>query len=36
MGIQADYVRKIQGLLATAESLAEQGNDEDSQLSTQR
>jgi len=24
MGIQADYVRKIQGLLATAESLAEQ------------
>jgi hypothetical protein len=28
MGIQADYVRKIQGLLATAESLAEQGNDE--------
>jgi hypothetical protein len=28
MGIQADYVRKIQGLLATAESLADQGNDE--------
>jgi hypothetical protein len=28
MGIQADYVRKIQGLLATAESLAEHGNDE--------
>jgi hypothetical protein len=28
MGIQADYVRKIQGLLATAESLAEQGNEE--------
>ncbi|HVW32946.1 MAG TPA: DUF2786 domain-containing protein [Acidimicrobiia bacterium] len=28
MGIQADYVRKIQALLATAESLAEQGNDE--------
>src|SRR2546421_2135078 len=28
MGMQADYVRKIQGLLATAESLAEQGNDE--------
>jgi hypothetical protein len=28
MVIQADYVRKIQGLLATAESLAEQGNDE--------
>ena len=28
MGIPADYVRKIQGLLATAESLAEQGNDE--------
>lgn len=25
---QADYVRKIQGLLATAESLADQGNDE--------
>jgi hypothetical protein len=28
MAIQADYVRKIQGLLATAESLADQGNDE--------
>jgi uncharacterized protein DUF2786 len=28
MGIQADYVRKIQGLLATAESLADQGNEE--------
>ena len=28
MGMQADYVRKIQGLLATAESLAEQGNEE--------
>jgi|GEM_PF-4387112 len=28
MVMQADYVRKIQGLLATAESLAEQGNDE--------
>ena len=28
MGMQADYVRKIQGLLATAESLAGQGNDE--------
>ncbi|MCA1846963.1 MAG: DUF2786 domain-containing protein [Actinobacteria bacterium] len=28
MAIQADYVRKIQALLATAESLAEQGNDE--------
>jgi hypothetical protein len=28
MGVQADYVRKIQGLLATAESLADQGNDE--------
>jgi len=28
MGMQADYVRKIQGLLATAESLADQGNDE--------
>ena len=28
MGIQADYVRKIQALLATAESLADQGNDE--------
>jgi len=28
MAMQADYVRKIQGLLATAESLAEQGNDE--------
>jgi hypothetical protein len=28
MGIQADYVRKIQGLLATAESLANQGNEE--------
>ena len=28
MGMQADYVRKIQGLLATAESLAEQGSDE--------
>jgi hypothetical protein len=27
MGIQADYVRKIQGLLATAESLADQGNE---------
>ncbi len=27
-GRQADYVRKIQGLLATAESLADQGNDE--------
>jgi Protein of unknown function (DUF2786) len=26
--IQADYVRKIQGLLATAESLADQGNEE--------
>jgi hypothetical protein len=26
--MQADYVRKIQGLLATAESLAEQGNEE--------
>jgi hypothetical protein len=26
--MQADYVRKIQGLLATAESLADQGNDE--------
>src|SRR2546423_5108486 len=28
MGIKADYVRKIQGLLATAESLADQGNEE--------
>jgi hypothetical protein len=28
MGMQADYVRKIQGLLATAESLADQGNEE--------
>ena len=28
MGMRADYVRKIQGLLATAESLADQGNDE--------
>ena len=28
MAIQADYVRKIQALLATAESLADQGNDE--------
>ena len=28
MAIQADYVRKIQGLLATAESLADQGSDE--------
>ena len=28
MGIQTDYVRKIQGLLATAESLADQGNEE--------
>jgi hypothetical protein len=28
MGIQADYVRKIHGLLATAESLADQGNEE--------
>jgi hypothetical protein len=28
MAIQSDYVRKIQGLLATAESLADQGNDE--------
>jgi hypothetical protein len=28
MAIQADYVRKIQGLLATAESLADQGNEE--------
>src|SRR5258705_868832 len=28
MGNQVDYVRKIQGLLATDESLAEQGNDE--------
>jgi hypothetical protein len=28
MGVQADYVRKIQGLLATAESLADQGNEE--------
>jgi uncharacterized protein DUF2786 len=28
MGIQADYVRKIQALLATAESLADQGNEE--------
>jgi len=28
MGIQSDYVRKIQGLLATAESLADQGNEE--------
>jgi hypothetical protein len=28
MGMQADYVRKIQGLLATAESLAEHGNHE--------
>jgi hypothetical protein len=26
--MQADYVRKIQGLLATAESLADQGNEE--------
>jgi len=26
--MQSDYVRKIQGLLATAESLADQGNDE--------
>ena len=28
MRIQGDYVRKIQGLLATAESLADQGNEE--------
>ena len=28
MGMQADYVRKIQALLATAESLADQGNEE--------
>ena len=28
MAIQADYVRKIQALLATAESLADQGNEE--------
>jgi hypothetical protein len=28
MAVQADYIRKIQGLLATAESLADQGNDE--------
>jgi hypothetical protein len=28
MAVQADYVRKIQALLATAESLADQGNDE--------
>lgn len=28
MGTEADYVRKIQGLLATAESLADQGNEE--------
>ena len=28
MAIQADYVRKIQALLATAESLADQGSDE--------
>src|SRR5258705_6740860 len=28
MGNQVDYVRKIQGLLATDESLAEQGNEE--------
>ena len=28
MAIQADYVRKIQGLLATAESLADQGSEE--------
>ena len=28
MGMQADYVRKIQGSLATAESLADQGNEE--------
>jgi hypothetical protein len=28
MAIQADYVRKIQALLATAESLADRGNDE--------
>jgi hypothetical protein len=28
MGMQSDYVRKIQGLLATAESLADQGNEE--------
>jgi hypothetical protein len=28
MAIQADYVRKIQGLLATAESLADQGNEQ--------
>jgi hypothetical protein len=28
MAMQADYVRKIQGLLATAESLADQGNEE--------
>ena len=28
MALQADYIRKIQGLLATAESLADSGNDE--------
>lgn len=28
MSIQADYIRKIQALLATAESFAEQGNEE--------
>jgi hypothetical protein len=28
MAIRTDYVRKIQGLLATAESLADQGNEE--------